>query len=589
VPLHGVVQSGQQPVSGSTIQLYVAGSSGYGSAALSLLTNSLTSDASGNFSTGNYTCPSASAQVYLVASGGNPGLSAGTNNSALALMSALGPCGNLSASTSETINEVTTVASVWALAQFLSTGAGANLGTSDTNAQGLANAFATVNNLVNISSGYAPGPNLPPGATAPTSGLYTLADILWSCASSNGTTGQCSSLFAAATPSGGSAPTNTIDAALDIAQNPGNNVSTLYNLVTGTAPFQPVLTSAPTDWTVVISYYIATGVGWVGGNVAVDALGNVWVESPTSEFSSSGQLIKSVTGGGLNGAAGLAIDDVGNLWVSNGGNDLSEFSSEGSPISPSTGYTGGGLFCPMGLAVDPSGNVWAANYCTGATGISEFSSDGTPISPSTGYTGGGFAPSKSLFVDSSNNIWVSDSSGGGSISEFSSDGTPISPSTGYTGGGLNYPDYVVVDGFGNVWAANDNTWVGNYPPWYEPSLSKFSNTGSPISPSAGGYTGGGLVSRPFGMIVDGSGNIWIANAYLSEFSSDGVPLSPSTGYGAQVREPFYGIAIDGSGNMWTTYTAPDYSGWLAEFVGVAAPVVTPLATAVKNNQLGQRP
>ena len=118
--------------------------------------------------------------MYLVASGGNPGLSPGTNNTSLALMAALGSCGNLNSSTHIVIDEVTTVAAVYALAPFMATNSGApgaSLGTSVGNTQGLTNAFATAQNLVDIGSGAAPGPTLPAGATAPTAELNTLADI----------------------------------------------------------------------------------------------------------------------------------------------------------------------------------------------------------------------------------------------------------------------------------------------------------------------------------------------------------------------------------------------------------------------------
>jgi len=47
--LNGHVMGGQQPVSGATIQLYAAGSSGYGSASTGLLTSAVTTDASGSF------------------------------------------------------------------------------------------------------------------------------------------------------------------------------------------------------------------------------------------------------------------------------------------------------------------------------------------------------------------------------------------------------------------------------------------------------------------------------------------------------------------------------------------------------------
>ncbi len=74
------------------------------------------------------------------------------------------------------------------------------------------------------------------------------SNILASCVNSTGTT-ACNALFTAATPSGGATPTNTLDAALDIALNPTNNVGVLFALPTPSAPFGPTLSSAPANWT----------------------------------------------------------------------------------------------------------------------------------------------------------------------------------------------------------------------------------------------------------------------------------------------------------------------------------------------------
>jgi hypothetical protein len=46
------------------------------------------------------------------------------------------------------------------------------------------------------------------------------------------------------------------------------------------------------------------------------------------------------------------------------------------------------------------------------------------------------------------------------------------------------------------------------------------------------------------------------------------------------------MAIDGSGDIWIPNVTADA---ISEFIGVAAPVVTPLAAGVKNNTLGARP
>jgi len=155
--LQGTVFGGQQPVANSSIALYAASSNGYGqpytyTSGSQLLTSTVATDANGKFTIkGDYVCPSASTEVYLVATQGNPGLAGNVNNSAIAMMAALGPCGLLTTDTTIQVNEVTTVASVWALSPFMSSIAG--VGTSATNVAGLVNAFNSVNKIVNVTTG----------------------------------------------------------------------------------------------------------------------------------------------------------------------------------------------------------------------------------------------------------------------------------------------------------------------------------------------------------------------------------------------------------------------------------------------------
>src|SRR5580704_2135816 len=71
--LKGSVHGGQQPVYGAAIRLYAAGASGYGQGATNLLATPVTTDPAGGFNiSGDYTCPSATTQVYLTATGGDP-------------------------------------------------------------------------------------------------------------------------------------------------------------------------------------------------------------------------------------------------------------------------------------------------------------------------------------------------------------------------------------------------------------------------------------------------------------------------------------------------------------------------------------
>ncbi len=255
VTLQGTVKGGEQPVVGATIQLYQVGTTGDGTTSTPMLTTPVITGAGGSFSiTGDYTCPSITTEVYLVATGGNPGLIAGTNNTALSLMAALGNCGDLTSATHIIINEVTTVGSVWPLAQYMNSYLQVGSGPSD--ALALSNAFMLVNEFINTDGGDSPGPQLPTGFGAPISEVYSMADILSSCINSPGGVAgdgsSCGNLFALATPSGGSAPTNVVDAALNIAKNPTQNVVPIYDLSSASVPFLPVLTSAPPDWTMKI-------------------------------------------------------------------------------------------------------------------------------------------------------------------------------------------------------------------------------------------------------------------------------------------------------------------------------------------------
>src|SRR5579875_1144686 len=225
----GVVHGGEEPVSGATIQLYAVGTNAIAAPATPLIGSTVLTDANGNFTiTGTYNCPSASTLVYLTATGGNPGLAAGTNNSTLALMAALGPCGNLSPSTFISLNELTTVAAVYALAPYMTSLSA--VGSESGSATALANAFALANELVNTTTGTAPGTNVPAGSLVPVQQINTIADILASCVNTaGGVAGDksaCGSLLSLTTlPAGSTAPSNTVAALLQIAMHPAVNTA----------------------------------------------------------------------------------------------------------------------------------------------------------------------------------------------------------------------------------------------------------------------------------------------------------------------------------------------------------------------------
>jgi hypothetical protein len=252
-----MVHGGEQPVSGAIIQLYAVGATGDGSAAKALITSTtVTTDTNGSFNiTGLFKCPTNSSLVYLVASGGNPGLATGTNNSAINLMAVLGKCSTLSSATMVFINEITTVAAVAALAPYTTAATAVGSGTSDT--AGLSNDFTLATEFANVATGSTPGSGVPAGDSVPTQQIATLADMIASCVnSSGGVAGDgsaCGTLFTYSTPSGGSAPTDVVTALLNIFNNPGSNIENLLGLVTATEPFQPTLTVPPPNWSVALT------------------------------------------------------------------------------------------------------------------------------------------------------------------------------------------------------------------------------------------------------------------------------------------------------------------------------------------------
>jgi hypothetical protein len=249
--VQGRVRGGSQPVTNASIQLYAVGTSGQGSASTPLLTAPVTTNSTGSFTiTGLYTCPTPTSQVYVTATGGNPGLTAGTTNPALALMAAVGSCSNLTSTTSIYIDEVSTVSAVVFLSPYMTSLSQIGSASGSSDSLGVTNAF--INSAILLQS--VTGAPAFPTATITTRAqtVRSLANSLAGCVNTNGSTAgntQCAQLFAAATPAGQSAPADTIQAALNIILNPTLNVGTIYQLAAAVAAFQPALSTAPSDWT----------------------------------------------------------------------------------------------------------------------------------------------------------------------------------------------------------------------------------------------------------------------------------------------------------------------------------------------------
>jgi streptogramin lyase len=564
---------GQQPLIGASVELYAAGTSGNGSKGVALLSSAETTDSTGAFSVAaDYDCPSTDSQIYLVARGGEPGSAASAGNNSIALLTALGACSEVDSATPVVINEVTTAAAVYALAQFLS--AGGNLGASSTNTVGLKNAVATAQALANVSTGSSPGPAFAANGSSPAAKIDTLANLLNSCASATAGGSACSELFSAtATP--GETPESTLDAALNLVRNPAANVAELYALASSSSVFTPALAAQPSDWTLFIKY---TGGGMNNPtSLGVDSAGNVWVASvetlsaPSSVvgvaslFSPLGAPMfpQGVTGSGLGYSFGLAVDAKDNAWITNwpspwgAGNTVSVFNSSGASVAGSSGYSTGANTYPNGVAIDTDGSAWVVDW--GDSELTHLSSSGQELSGSP-YSSMQLIDPFAAAIDKSHNVWVSNE-GGTTVTRVTQDGSQF---TSYDC--CDYPEGLAIDQSGNVWVANDDN-----------SISEISGAGTVLS---SGYTSASL-DDPDEIAIDGAGTVWISNyrgPSLTELagatsSAPGTVLSPAAGLGpdAGLLEA-YSLAIDASGNLWVSNKG---SNTLTEFIGLAAPVRTP--------------
>jgi hypothetical protein len=621
--INGTAVSGSTPIMGAEVQLYAAGQSGYGvgSTLISTTPSTVTTDASGNFALAYGTCPSAPGdQLYLVVTtAGGGGFNGGTNTN-IALMTALGSCSSLSASETVKANEVTTIASAYALSAFsivnpsgggIAVGAPALTGDTSCNAAdnwqstgketcnylGLSNAFKTVRNLVNIDN--ASDPVFPVGqarsytlgynqslandtyvvnnSTVPQARINTLANILAACVedSSSDSFGHCGTLFANALPFTATGtpppPVDTLQAALNIAQNPGvsqqnqtttenNNVmSDLFSLQATTPPYHATtdstynpagyLSAAPSDWTLALTY--------TGGGLGL------WTNVPTTTTATvpngpSATSTESYIGPTANTA--LAIDAAGNVWVSAFGENslhynsdiawgtsgqieddydplLAEFNNQGVPqTSPtsvsSTQVNYGGISLasaslrttggtattdtveyeqvPSALAIDPSGNLWALSAAQHAD-LFTYSPSISSGSNSTGFFDAFESTSTTggdlLTIDGSGDIWGTLSASGTSHLHLRGYSTTDSASTLPT-------DLTSLYSYSTGSSVNSHTLTidskGNL--WFLQGNSLYPlNTATHTSLGANAFSGGTLAASGGiipRLVADNSGNVY---------------------------------------------------------------------------------
>jgi sugar lactone lactonase YvrE len=529
------------------------------------------------------------------------------------------------------INELTSVAAAYSMAQFYKTGviAGDNFGL---------NIAAGMNdNLVSPLTGQPSpvmlvSPNL--DQTNSLRSIQSLANLISDCVSHPHKT---HALFELTRSKTGLLPTSTTEALANLARDPGQHVRSIYRLTQQKKTFTPRLIKIPDAWTVTVKVNDSgddTKLFGGPGNIVFDTQGYAWIDNNVVQGTpnSSNYLMvlqpdgkpaiaSPIVGGGiLGGGFGITIAPNNNIWVSNFGwgnlhpsetnGSISELSPLGIPISPSStpaGYFGGVDRAQM-VDADEQGNIWIASngndrvcvYLGGNPTTSKCYQEPTGSKP----FGIQVAPDGSVWVTNTGSGFGS-SKINSSIAKYTLTDNTINQSFIKTlGSGLKG---LFLDSKNNAWIASG----GNN------KVYALSPDGSLL----GTFNGGGI-NGPWSVTVDGEDNVWVANfgplpgnfrkgrvSKLSGISSDqnklGQPLSPRTGYtlpsaGQEVLlhngDPLYGpgkppsysplmrvtgLGIDKAGNIWAMNnwkpsflkdisTNPGGDG-VVIFVGLASP------------------
>ena len=510
------------------------------------------------------------------------------------------------------INELTTVASGYAFAQFIGRRGIAG------NAVGVRNAALMLRNLVDVESGQASHV-----LTAPPNGLEngtwrtfnTLANLIVGCVERSP---RCVQLFLAAQSLEGWPASNTWQAMANLAGYPGQSQHELFQIaVEERKPNRPVLDEAPDAWTLILRFegeknddgnFIVNG----PGNFAIDAEGTLWITNNYQagardedvcaaqnllRFTPDGRFFPGSPyfGGGINGAGyGITSDPHANIWAGNFGfqapacvgtpaeaphNSVSKFAPDGEAKSPDvTGFTEGHISWPQGTVADRQGNIWIAN-CGNDT-VTLYPRGRQQEARNIDLSPLGLIRPFDIAIDNRNRVWVT---GNGSNSVVVLDahgnptlGSPLSPD------GISRPMGVAVDSQGNIWVANSNfidvpceNNASKLPRKEEGgTVTLFEVKGGSDAVRSNTYGGGGI-AIPFGITVDGKDNVWVPNfgggddtgdSYLSRISQmcgrdarncppharTGDPISPETGYTSAAMDRVTAVAVDPSGNLWAT-------------------------------------
>jgi hypothetical protein len=358
--------------------------------------------------------------------------------------------------------------------------------------------------------------------------------------------------------------------------------------------------------------------------VAVDAAGNIYIADTFNyvirKVAASTGFISTVAGNGTQGYSGdggpatiaelymptgVAVDAVGNIYFADNQRIRKVTASTGIIMtvagSGTQGYSGDGgpatsaeLNWPWAVAVDAAGNIYFTDtdnqrirkvvVLTGI--ITTVAGTGTP-----GYSGdGGPATSAELnspfgiAADAAGNIYFADyfnnrarkvAASTGDISTVAGNGTQ-----GFSGDGatatsaeMYYPTSVAVDTVGNIYIADDVNDRIRKVTALTGIIQTVAGTGSTGYSGDGGPATGGELFWPYGVAVDTSGNIYVADKDNNRIRAVGSGRAPTPGPGPSINvtvtssdpNPTMGESVTLTATVLNSLNSPATSGtvsWL---------------------------
>jgi len=329
-------------------------------------------------------------------------------------------------------------------------------------------------------------------------------------------------------------------------------------------------------------------------------------------------LVQTIAGGGpnnlpalvssLGSPASVALDGAGNIYVADLYSDrvlrlattgnVSVVAGNGARGRISSGDGGPAvsakLVYPSGAAADKFGNVFIADRtaCTirevsaqngnistvAGTGSCAYSGDGGPATNAKLNNPSGVAVDRigNVFIADTNNCLVRAVSAATGVISTVAGTQPDSTGLlhcGYSGDGglatgakVGFPNGVALDGLGNVYIADTTNCTIREISVSTGFIATVAGTGSCGYSGDAGLATGAQLSQPYGVAVDGAGNVLIAdttNCLIREISASSSQISTvagdySLGCGysgdgspatsARLNQP-YGVAVDSSGDI----------------------------------------